>query len=136
MSEATKKDPVEEEQGERPVEGGEEGKAGLEDHLEGLMDDMWQHVGAYIKGEVDMIHEDYVLLEEINEKNAEQYHIMGDKAEKILEGVAKAEEDYKKLVPHLDQLADLEASVLGMETTVDHLEKYCAKLEAQFELLQ
>uniref|UniRef100_A0A1B6LPS9 Biogenesis of lysosome-related organelles complex 1 subunit 2 n=1 Tax=Graphocephala atropunctata TaxID=36148 RepID=A0A1B6LPS9_9HEMI len=105
-------------------------------NLSRLATTMFQKTADYLLGEITVTHEDYKLLEAMNQATVTKYSDMRQIAGNVGRTMAELNEKYKSLQPYLDQIDQIEDSVTKLEQAAFKLDAYSKRLEAKFKTLE
>ncbi|XP_046663936.1 biogenesis of lysosome-related organelles complex 1 subunit 2 [Homalodisca vitripennis] len=105
-------------------------------NLSRLATTMFQKTADYLLGEMTVTHEDYKLLEAMNQATVTKYSDMRQIAGNISRTMGELNEKYKSLQPYLDQIDQLEDSVTKLEQAAFKLDAYSKRIEAKFKALE
>eukprot|EP00824_Muranothrix_gubernata_P014617 TRINITY_DN3029_c0_g1_i1.p1 TRINITY_DN3029_c0_g1~~TRINITY_DN3029_c0_g1_i1.p1 ORF type:complete len:140 (+),score=16.95 TRINITY_DN3029_c0_g1_i1:22-420(+) len=97
---------------------------------------MFQALNKYLRGELNLTLEDYLLLERMNRVATQKYNEMADYAEGLGTFIAIMQAKYDSLRPYLDQIDEIDARVTQLEQVVNLLNDYTKRLEQRFKSLQ
>ncbi|MCL4125332.1 UNVERIFIED_CONTAM: hypothetical protein GTU68_025660 [Idotea baltica] len=102
-------------------------------HLASLM---FSHTSDYLQGELSAVLEDYTLLERMNKSTITKYSDMRQIAGSVSRSMKELNEKYHALHPYLDQIDQIEDSVMKLEAAAYKLDAYSKRLEAKFKTLE
>ncbi|KAL7635906.1 UNVERIFIED_CONTAM: hypothetical protein RMT77_013723 [Armadillidium vulgare] len=105
-------------------------------HLSHLASLMFSHTSDYLQGELSAVLEDYTLLENMNKATITKYADMRQIAGSVSRSLKELNEKYYALQPYLDQIDQIEDSVLKLEAAAYKLDAYSKRLEAKFKALE
>nr|CAB3225739.1 biogenesis of lysosome-related organelles complex 1 subunit 2-like [Phallusia mammillata] len=111
----------------------EKGTVDAEDqHLQILCSNMFQKMTLYLHGEVESTVEDYSLLERMNKVTTEKYGGMLQTAKQVGDSLRLINQKFVNLRPYLEQIEQIEQTVLSLEQAAYKLDAYTKKLEEKF----
>ncbi|XP_071455311.1 biogenesis of lysosome-related organelles complex 1 subunit 2 [Hetaerina americana] len=97
---------------------------------------MFQKTGDYLWGELTTTQEDYRLLEAMNRVTITKYSDMKQISSNVGKTLLELNEKYASLQPYLDQIDQIEESVMKLEQAAYKLDAYSKRLEAKFKHLE
>ncbi|KAG8232165.1 hypothetical protein J437_LFUL012237 [Ladona fulva] len=97
---------------------------------------MFQKTGDYLWGELTTTQEDYRLLEAMNRATITKYSDMKQIASNVGKTLLELNEKYSSLQPYLEQIDQIEESVVKLEQAAYKLDAYSKRLEAKFKNLE
>merc|ERR1719270_2739131 len=94
---------------------------------------MFTSTSDWVTGELEATTEEYRLLEQMNKLTLTKYSDMSQ----ITENVTKSEgSQYTDLLPYLEQIDQIDASVERLEQAAYKLDAYSKRLEQKFKMLE
>ncbi|XP_076819639.1 biogenesis of lysosome-related organelles complex 1 subunit 2-like [Clavelina lepadiformis] len=101
--------------------------------LNSLCEDMFTKLALYLNGEADATIEDYELLKQMNVATASKYEVMLKIAKNVGDNLHEVNQKFSDLQPYLDQIDQIEESVLALEQAAYKLDIYSKKLEERLK---
>ena len=80
--------------------------------------------------------EEYKLLEQMNRVTLTKYSDMSQITENVSKGVVELNGKYTALMPYLEQIDQIDASVSRLEQAAYKLDAYSKRLEQKFKSLE
>ncbi|KAJ8896085.1 hypothetical protein PR048_001427 [Dryococelus australis] len=105
-------------------------------NLSRLATSMFQKTADYLFGELASTQEDYRLLEAMNQATIIKYSDMKQIASNVARTITDLNEKYKSLQPYLEQIDQIEDSVVKLEQAAYKLDAYSKRLETKFKHLE
>ncbi|KAJ8944108.1 hypothetical protein NQ314_009551 [Rhamnusium bicolor] len=105
-------------------------------NLSKLANTMFSKTSEYLYGELTSSLDDYRLLENMNQATITKYSDMKHLAVNINKSMNELNEKYNSLVPLLQQIDQIEDSVVKLEQAAYKLDAYSKRLEAKFKNLE
>ncbi|GJQ69812.1 hypothetical protein Trydic_g22366 [Trypoxylus dichotomus] len=105
-------------------------------NLSRLATTMFNKTADYLYGELTATLEDYKLLENMNRATITKYSDMKHIATNIGKNIGDLKDKYEALQPYLDQIDQIEDSVIKLEQAAYKLDAYSKRLEAKFKNLE
>jgi len=97
---------------------------------------MFSSTSDWISGELETTTEEYKLLEQMNRLTMTKYSDMNQITENISKGVTELNSKYTDLLPYLEQIDQIDASVERLEQAAYKLDAYSKRLEQKFKTLE
>ncbi|XP_039273381.2 uncharacterized protein LOC120347454 [Styela clava] len=107
-----------------------------EKELGDLCNNMFAKLENYLKGEVANSVEDYALLERMNRSTCFKYQEMMKVATSVSQSMHEINLKFSDLRPYLEQIEQIEQSVLVLEQAAYKLDGYAKRLEERFRKLE
>eukprot|EP01122_Echinamoeba_exundans_P017157 TRINITY_DN8948_c0_g1_i1.p1 TRINITY_DN8948_c0_g1~~TRINITY_DN8948_c0_g1_i1.p1 ORF type:complete len:164 (+),score=53.64 TRINITY_DN8948_c0_g1_i1:563-1054(+) len=107
-----------------------------EKKLQTDMVELFDHLGAYLKGELLATSDDYKLLEQMNQVAKSKYEDMTTMAATLVRHMQELQDKYQKYQPYLAKIDEVESSLTELEKTCLLLDEYTLKLENKFKYLK
>jgi len=104
--------------------------------LSNLAEVMFNNTSKYLQGELDSVLEDYSLLSQMNAATAEKYSDLRQVTGSVARSLGDLNDKYLSLQPHLDQIDQIEESVVKLEEITFQLDDYVKRLEEKFRQLE
>ncbi|XP_044743303.1 biogenesis of lysosome-related organelles complex 1 subunit 2 [Chrysoperla carnea] len=105
-------------------------------NLSRLATTMFQKTADYLYGELTATHEDYKLLENMNQTTISKYSEMKKIASSVSKTMIELNGKYEALQPYLEQIDQIEDSITKLEQAAYKLDAYSKRLEAKFKQLE
>ncbi|KAJ3653355.1 hypothetical protein Zmor_012611 [Zophobas morio] len=105
-------------------------------NLSRLATTMFNKTSDYLYGELTASLDDYRLLENMNRTTITKYSDMKHIAANVAKSMHELNEKYTSLQPYLQQIDQIEDSVLKLEQAAYKLDVYSKRLEAKFKNLE
>ncbi|XP_028142108.2 biogenesis of lysosome-related organelles complex 1 subunit 2 [Diabrotica virgifera virgifera] len=105
-------------------------------NLSQLANTMFSKTSEYLYGELTSTLDDYRLLEVMNKSVITKYSDMKNLAVNVKKSMNELNEKYNSLIPLLQQIDQIEASVVKLEQAAYKLDAYSKRLEAKFKTLE
>ncbi|KAG5888648.1 hypothetical protein JTB14_021273 [Gonioctena quinquepunctata] len=105
-------------------------------NLSQLANTMFSKTSEYLYGELTSSLDDYRLLENMNQAVITKYSDMKHLAVNVRKSMAELNEKYVALIPLLQQIEQIEDSVVKLEQAAYKLDSYSKRLEAKFKNLE
>ncbi|KAJ8673204.1 hypothetical protein QAD02_004466 [Eretmocerus hayati] len=102
-------------------------------NLSRLANTMFQKTSEYLQEELTATHEDYKLLERINEETIAKYAELKTISSNVSQSLDLLNQKYKRLQPILDNINQIDDSVTKLEQAAYKLLAYSSRLEAKFK---
>ncbi|KAH9519779.1 biogenesis of lysosome- organelles complex 1 subunit 2 [Bulinus truncatus] len=112
------------------------GNAGPPADVVELCRESFQKTAEYLRGELDGTIEDYKLLEKMNQITMNKYSEMKQIALGVSGALKDLNDKYNSLQPYLEQIDQIEESVVALEQVAYNLDQYSKKLENKFKALE
>nr|XP_026692711.1 biogenesis of lysosome-related organelles complex 1 subunit 2-like [Ciona intestinalis] len=106
------------------------------DHLQLLCSEMFQKMSLYLNGEVENTIQDYILLENMNKATTVRYDEMHHTARTVGDSLHEINQKFSDLQPYLEQIENIEQSILTLEQAAYKLDAYSKRLEERFKRAQ
>lgn len=100
--------------------------------LQSLSSDMFHKMTAYLHAEVQGTVEDYMLLEKMNHATLAKYDGMLRTAHHTGNALHSVNQKFVHLLPYLEQIEQIENTVLSLEQAAYKLDAYTKRLEEKF----
>merc|ERR1719221_2313249 len=97
---------------------------------------MFSSTSDWISGELETTTEEYKLLDQMNRLTMTKYSDMNQITENISKGVTELNSKYTDLLPYLEQIDQIDASVERLEQAAYKLDAYSKRLEQKFKTLE
>merc|ERR1712227_44880 len=97
---------------------------------------MFTSTSEWVTGELEATTEEYRLLEQMNKLTLTKYSDMSQITENITKGVTDLNTKYTDLLPYLEQIDQIDASVERLEQAAYKLDAYSKRLEQKFKMLE
>ncbi|RZC36088.1 BLOC1 2 domain containing protein [Asbolus verrucosus] len=97
---------------------------------------MFNKTSDYLYGELTSTLDDYRLLENMNRATITKYSDMKHIAANVSKSILELNEKYNSLQPYLQQIDQIEDSVVKLEQAAYKLDVYSKRLEAKFKSLE
>ncbi|XP_055690605.1 biogenesis of lysosome-related organelles complex 1 subunit 2 [Lutzomyia longipalpis] len=104
-------------------------------NLSRLATKMFQKTGDFISSELTGPLEDYKLLENMNRATISKYSDMQQITENLSASTAELNVKLEELMPYLQQIDEIDATVTKIEVAAYKLDAYTQQLEAKFKSL-
>jgi biogenesis of lysosome-related organelles complex 1 subunit 2 len=105
-------------------------------NLSRLATTMFNKTSDYLYGELTSTLDDYRLLENMNRATITKYSDMKHIAANVSKSMGELNEKYNSLQPYLQQIDQIEDSVVKLEQAAYKLDVYSKRLEAKFKNLE
>ncbi|KAL1491272.1 hypothetical protein ABEB36_011892 [Hypothenemus hampei] len=105
-------------------------------NLSRLANTLFSKTSEYLYGELTSTLDDYKLLENMNRATIAKYSDMKHIANNISKNVTELNSKYELLLPLLEQIDQIEDSVMKLEQAAYKLDAYTKRLEAKFKNLE
>ncbi|EFA04749.2 biogenesis of lysosome-related organelles complex 1 subunit 2 isoform X2 [Tribolium castaneum] len=105
-------------------------------NLSRLATTMFNKTSDYLYGELTSTLDDYRLLENMNRATITKYSDMKHIAANVSKSMQELNEKYNSLQPYLQQIDQIEDSVVKLEQAAYKLDAYSKRLEAKFKSLE
>ncbi|XP_044268375.1 biogenesis of lysosome-related organelles complex 1 subunit 2 [Tribolium madens] len=105
-------------------------------NLSRLATTMFNKTSDYLYGELTSTLDDYRLLENMNRATITKYSDMKHIAANVSKSIQELNEKYNSLQPYLQQIDQIEDSVVKLEQAAYKLDAYSKRLEAKFKSLE
>ncbi|KAJ8916743.1 hypothetical protein NQ315_013948 [Exocentrus adspersus] len=105
-------------------------------NLSKLANAMFSKTSEYLYGELTSTLDDYRLLESMNQATITKYADMKHLAVNVTKSVGELNDKYNSLIPLLQQIDQIEDSVVKLEQAAYKLDAYSKRLEAKFKNLE
>ncbi|XP_018576052.1 biogenesis of lysosome-related organelles complex 1 subunit 2 isoform X1 [Anoplophora glabripennis] len=105
-------------------------------NLSKLANTMFSKTSEYLYGELTSTLDDYRLLENMNQATITKYSDMKHLAVNINKSLSELNDKYNSLIPLLQQIDQIEDSVVKLEQAAYKLDAYSKRLEAKFKNLE
>ncbi|XP_023029256.1 biogenesis of lysosome-related organelles complex 1 subunit 2 [Leptinotarsa decemlineata] len=105
-------------------------------NLSQLANRMFSKTSEYLYGELTSTLDDYRLLENMNQTVITKYSDMKRLAVNVKKSMCELNEKYNSLIPLLQQIEQIEDSVVKLEQAAYKLDSYSKRLEAKFKNLE
>ncbi|KAF7271372.1 biogenesis of lysosome-related organelles complex 1 subunit 2 [Rhynchophorus ferrugineus] len=105
-------------------------------NLSRLANTLFSKTSDYLYGELTSTLDDYRLLENMNKATTTKYSDMKQIATNMRKSFEELNEKYVTLVPILQQIDQIEDSVIKLEQAAYKLDAYSKRLEAKFKSLE
>jgi len=105
-------------------------------NLSRLANSLFSKTSDYLYGELTSTLDDYKLLENMNRATIAKYSDMKHIAVNVSKSVTELNEKYDSLLPLLQQIDQIEDSVIKLEQAAYKLDVYSKRLEAKFKNLE
>lgn len=102
-------------------------------NLSRLANTMFQKTSEYLQEELTATHEDYRLLEQMNQETITKYAQLKTISSNVSQSLDQLNQKYKKLQPVLDNINQIDDSVTKLEQAAYKLLAYSNRLEAKFK---
>lgn len=102
-------------------------------NLSRLANTMFQKTSEYLQEELTATHEDYKLLEKMNQETITKYAQLKTISSNVSQSLDQLNQKYKKLQPVLDNINQIDDSVTKLEQAAYKLLAYSTRLEAKFK---
>jgi len=101
-------------------------------NLSRLANTMFQKTSEYLQEELTATHEDYRLLERMNQETIAKYAELKNISTNVAQSLDLLNQKYKKIQPVLDNINEIDESVNKLEQAAYKLLAYSNRLEAKF----
>lgn len=105
-------------------------------NLSRLANTMFQKTSDYLQEELIATHDDYKLLERMNQETIAKYAELKSISSNVGQSLDVLNQKYKKLQPVLDNINQIDDSVSKLEQAAYKLLAYSNRLEAKFMNLE
>ncbi|GLV41370.1 Biogenesis of lysosome-related organelles complex 1 subunit 2 [Carabus blaptoides fortunei] len=105
-------------------------------NLSRLASTMFTKTTDYLYGELTAVQDEYKLLENMNRATITKYSDMKHIATNVSKAMVELNDKYNSLQPYLDQIDQIEDSVIKLEQAAYKLDAYSKRLEAKFKALE
>ncbi|XP_066141782.1 biogenesis of lysosome-related organelles complex 1 subunit 2 [Euwallacea fornicatus] len=105
-------------------------------NLSRLANTLFSKTSEYLYGELTSTVEDYKLLENMNRATITKYTDMKHIAANVSKSMGELNEKYDSLLPLLQQIDQIEDSVIKLEQAAYKLDAYSKRLEAKFKNIE
>ena len=97
---------------------------------------MFQKTSEYLQEELTSTHSDYVLLERLNRETIAKYAELKTISSNFSQSMDTLNQKYKKLLPVLENINEIDESVSKLEQAAYKLLAYATRLEAKFKEIE
>ncbi|CAG9859828.1 unnamed protein product [Phyllotreta striolata] len=105
-------------------------------NLSQLANTLFSKTSEYLYGELTSTLDDYRLLENMNRSVITKYSDMKNLTLNVKKSMSELNEKYASLIPLLQQIDQIEASVIKLEQAAYKLDAYGKRLESKFKNLE
>ncbi|ENN76290.1 biogenesis of lysosome-related organelles complex 1 subunit 2 [Dendroctonus ponderosae] len=105
-------------------------------NLSRLANALFSKTSDYLYGELTSTLDDYKLLENMNRATISKYSDMKNIATNVGKSMVELNQKYDALIPLLQQIDQIEDSVVKLEQAAYKLDAYSKRLEAKFKNLE
>ncbi|CAG9768306.1 unnamed protein product [Ceutorhynchus assimilis] len=105
-------------------------------NLSRLANSLFSKTSEYLYGELTSTLDDYKLLENMNRATITKYSDMKHIAVNVSKSMGELNEKYDTLIPLLQQIDQIEDSVIKLEQAAYKLDAYSKRLETKFKNLE
>lgn len=102
-------------------------------NLSRLANTMFQKTSEYLQEELTATHDDYRLLERLNQETITKYTELRNVSSNVSKSLDLLNQKYKKIQPVLDNINEIDESVNKLEQAAYKLLAYSNRLEAKFK---